>query len=847
MALGATPNPVDGATKRLRWPLRLTRAGMVAEQVLRSFWPMLTVIMLVLAALMFAAHEVLPLELVWGLSVLAILAMFWSVYYGVKHLHWPSKQAAQDRLDKTLPGRPIQAITDQQVIGAGDAASQEVWRAHIARMAKRAEQAKAPPPDLQISRRDPFALRYVAALSLAMALIFGSILKVATVADIVGQETYATGPAWEGWIEPPAYTGKPSIYLADVNGDTVQVPQNSHLTVRLYGEVGALSVAETVSGWAEDIESAAASSQDFDIDRSGTLSINGDAGGTWNISIIPDTPPAIRIDGEVERGTNGEMRLPFAAQDDYGVISARAVIELDLAAVDRRFGLALPPEQRETIPLDLPMPIRGGREDFVETINENLAQHPWATLPVKVTLYATDAANQVGQSEPQRITLPGRRFFDPLAGALIEQRRDILWNRKNGPHIAQVLRAISYQSDDVFHSHTAYLKLRIMIRRMERSLEHMDLSDERRDEIAQTLWDIATLIEDGSLSDAKERLRRAQERLSEAMEQGATDEEIAKLMDELREAMQDYMAQLAEQQDQDQNQQAENQEMQEITGDQLQEMLERLQELMEQGRMEEAQALLDQLAEMMENMQVTQGQSGQGQQSPGQEAMQGLADTLRQQQGLNDETFGDAQGQQDGEEGQQGQQGQQGQGAQGGQDGQGGQGGQQPGQGQGQSLADRQQALRDQLNQQSQNLPGQGTPGGDAARDALGRAGRAMDGAEQALRDQDYAGALDDQSQALEALRDGMRELAEQMAQEQQNQQGQQGNAVGQANNQTGRDPLGRESSANGRPGTENELLQGEDVYRRARELLDEIRKRSADQERPDVELEYLKRLLDRF
>jgi hypothetical protein len=47
--------------------------------------------------------------------------------------------------------------------------------------------------------------------------------------------------------------------------------------------------------------------------------------------------------------------------------------------------------------------------------------------------------------------------------------------------------------------------------------------------------------------------------------------------------------------------------------------------------------------------------------------------------------------------------------------------------------------------------------------------------------------------------------------------------------------------------GTQDNLLQGEDVYRRARELLDEIRRRSGEGERPEVELEYLKRLLDRF
>ncbi|MDD9978224.1 MAG: DUF4175 family protein, partial [Boseongicola sp.] len=473
-----------------------------------------------------------------------------------------------------------------------------------------------------------------------------------------------------------------------------------------------------------------------------------------------------------------------------------------------------------------------------------------------------DAAGQMGLSAPQFGSLPGRRFFDPLAKSVIEQRRDLLWNRANAPRVAQVLRAVSHVPEDVFRSETVFLKLRFLVRRLETRVEIGRLSDDAIDEFAGVLWDIALEIEEGDLGDALERLQRAQDRLSEAIENGATDEEIAELIQELREAMQDYMRQLAEQQGQDQNQQLSQQDlenMEQMDSQQLQDMLDRLQELMEQGRTAEAQQLLDQLRQMMENMQIAQG--NQGQQSPGEQAMEGLAETLRQQQGLSDEAFRDLQEQfnpnaQAGQSGQnEGRSGDQGRGEQHGQSGQGqggdeqAQGGDEQGQGADEgSLADRQQALRQELDRQRQNLPGAGTPEGDAARDALGRAGDAMDDAEDSLRQEDFAGALDNQSEAMEALREGMRELADQMANQQQNQQGgQQGQALGQSDPNGSRDPLGRETGQNGRIGTDEQLLQGEDVYRRARELLDEIRRRSGEQERPDQELEYLKRLLERF
>ncbi len=872
--------------KRLKGQIFLTRVGLVAERVTKAFWPFIATVFFVLAALMFGLHEVLPLEAVWVGAVIAFLGVVASLVFAWRRFRWPSAEEALARLDITLPGRPLSAIMDEQAIGADDPASQAVWEAHVERMAAQARKARAPAPDLRVARRDPYALRYVATLALVMALLFGSALRVASVSEIMagGDPGAVGGPSWEGWVQPPGYTGKPTIYLADIQTDGLAVPEGSQVTLRLYGEVGDLTISETVSDRTEDIGSAAATEQSFKVVHSGQLSINGPGGQNWEIEAIPDATPEISLSGEVERGVGGEMRMPFSVRDDYGIVSGWADIELDLPAVDRRFGLAADPEPREKITVDLPIPFTGDRREFSETLIENLSQHPWAGLPVQITLYAQDAAGQIGSSGAQPVIMPGRRFFDPLAAAIVEQRRDLLWSRANGKRIARILRAVSHRPEDVFDEETAYLKLRVVIRQLERAVSGAGLTTAEQQEIASVLWDIALGLEEGSLADARERLRQARERLQQAMRDGASDEEIAELMDELREAMRDYMEQLAQEQQQGQDEPADSQNAQIITDEQLQQMMDRIQELMEQGRMSEAQDLLDQLAEMMENLQMAEGEGSQG---PGQQAMEGLAETLREQQDLSDETFSDLQDQfgQPGEQGQgeqQGQQGEQGppggdqgqpgeqgdqeQGEQGGQGEQSGQqgdrgkggpdgSGQQPGKGEGrgsgsdpaQGLAERQRSLREQLEEQSRNLPGAGAPGGSEAREALDRAGEAMDGAEQALRDQDYAGALDRQSEALEALREGLRDLAEQLAQDQAQQNGRQGQANGRAERENQRDPLGRDAGAAGRIGTDEELLQGEDVYRRAREILDEIRRRSAEQGRPDIELEYLKRLLDQF
>ena len=82
-------------------------------------------------------------------------------------------------------------------------------------------------------------------------------------------------------------------------------------------------------------------------------------------------------------------------------------------------------------------------------------------------------------------------------------------------------------------------------------------------------------------------------------------------------------------------------------------------------------------------------------------------------------------------------------------------------------------------------------------------------------------------------------------------QAGQRGTARdGQARDGTAQeqqDPLGRNQGRSGRSGTQEGLLQGDDAYRRADELLNELRRRFGEQTRPEVEREYLERLLDRF
>ena len=807
-----TQTTPEGALKRITVPLRLTLLGLWAEALTRALWPLWSVLILGLGLAALGVQDHLPLEADWAGLVLVCVGLIWGAVHALRTFAKPTRDQALARLDSRLPGQPIAALRDSLAMGAQDPATQALWAVHRSRMAQRASSAQAVQPDLRLASRDPYALRYMALTVLVLALIFGSVWRIASVASLpapAGAGQVAAGPAWEGWAQPPAYTGKPALYLNDQTGPTLTLPAGTRIQLRFYGAPGALILAETVSG-RTDVAAASDPAQDFTLTRSGRLTIDGAGGRSWAVTVQPDAPPSIAPAGKIDRDAEGRFKQPFEARDDYGVTKGWVSIALDLPAVDRRYGLSADPEPRAPVVLDLPLPMTRDRTKVAQVLVDDLSKDVMANLPVTLTFTATDAAGQTASAAPLHVVLPARRFFDPLAAAVVELRRDLLWNRSNAPTIVEVLKALTYRPEGLLPDQKAYLRLRVLITDLDKTADHLDTP--KRDALAEEMWSIALLIEDGELSSALEAMKRAQDRLSQAIRNGASPAEIDRLMQEMRQALDAYMAQEAQKNAQgldEPNQPDPNSPK--ITQDQLQAMLDQLQSLMQQGRTAEAQALMQQLRDLMNTMKVTKG-DGSGQGGAGQGAMKDLGQTLRDQQKLSDDSFRDLQD--------------------GGPDGE--------------SLADRQKRLKDHIDQlrRSGTLPGAGDPKGTEGRKSLDDAGRAMEDAEKALRDGNLPQALDKQAEALDDLRQGIKHLGDAMAQ---NQADTSDPNATQAGPQGQRDPLGRDGATGTEMAPDHGLLQGQDVYRRAQELLDEIRKRAGQQGRPDQERSYLKRLLDLF
>jgi uncharacterized protein (TIGR02302 family) len=485
----------------------------------------------------------------------------------------------------------------------------------------------------------------------------------------------------------------------------------------------------------------------------------------------------------------------------------------------------------------LNLPRRGSKANAAKT-SKNLTEHVWAGLPVTLTLAATDDAGQTGRSETVTMVMPERTFTNPLALAVIEQRRLLGLDANAKQRVLDLMDAVTLRPEDTFDSPTAYLGLMSA-----RSRLRLASGDDQLRDVVSYLWQVALGIEDGSLSDAEQRLRQAQQALQDALQNGASDEEISRLMQELRQAMNDFLREFA-QRNQNQNNARAPQNGQELRQSDLDRMMDQIENLARSGNSEQAQELLSQLQEMMNNLQMAQpGQQGQGQQGDEfSQQMNKLGEIMRRQQEMMNETFRMDQMQR-GDNGRMGddqQEGLDGNQNQRGQSGQQGQGGMTP-----EELADAlrqlqegQGQLQKDLQQLGKDLEGMGMQ----PNEGLGQADKSMGQAGESLGEGEGDRAVGHQGRALEALRQGARDMMQQL-QAMQGEDGQQGQ--GRRQQSADRDPLGRPRGTQGPDFGSSVKVPDEIDVQRAREILDAIRKRLGEAMSPEVERSYLERLLE--
>ncbi len=841
-------------------------------------WPRLFPLLAVLGGGLILALLDLPATLpAWlHLALLAgWLGLFgWVGWRQARGLRWPDAAAADRRLeaDSGLRHRPLEALADQP--SGTDPMALALWQVHQRRAAAALARLRLNPPSPGLPARDPRAFRAVLVLGLVAAFTISGSDTTARLrrALIPSFGTGAPAPALriEAWVTPPAYTGAAPIFL-DPAGGAARVPVGSKLQLALSG--GGAAVPDLLLGEAASPFQrldAGSFSAEATLEADTTLAVRRDGQplARWTLTTQPDAPPTAEFTEAPGRGQRGlGLRLPWRAEDDWGLASAQ--VELRLKA------------RPDAPPLTLDLSLPGGRPKQARgAAQPDLSAHPWAGLEVVLQLVAKDGAGQQGVSAPAELTLPERSFNHPVAKQLITIRRALSLDPAARRPARQALDAVASQPEAFEHDTTTYLAIRASRARL-----GFDRRPAAVEEVQALLWDTAVALEEGRDARTQRNLAQAEEALKQALAEAERNpqdaqarEEVQRRIQELREAIRQHLEALAERL-QRENAEALPYDPQQRMMDQRQidRRTQRMERAAREGRTEDAKKELAELEEMLkalqEGRQPQQNQAERQQRRErGQQQMGVVQDMVQRESQMLDRSHQRAEGEdraraeqrrQQQRERQRQLQGQRwpqeppqpGQGAT--------PGAEQPADPQAQQDRTqdgrRQRALRralGELMQQFGDLTGQ-------VPEALGRADQAMRDAQEALGE--GRDARDAQQRALRALQEGGRQMAQQMQRQfGQSQPGEEdgegedmagdqpGGGEGQDSAQQqgeGRDPLGRrtrdvngtaDNGADTRVPDEAELL-------RTRRIQEELRRREAEKQRPADELDYIDRLLKRF
>lgn len=807
------------------------------ERLWSALTPPIAVLALALAVAWAGLPRLLPVWLHTALLALAAAGLGFALWRGLRGFRLPNWRDALRRLerDSGLAHRPLTHIDDAQVSNLIDPAATSLWQRHRARLMASIGRLDLSWPDTGLAMRDPRALRQLALL-LAVASFFIANeawlrrIDQALLPNFAGIEDIDQVIV-EAWITPPDYTGLPPISLAKdqvaEDAKPLDVPAGSRLLMQAQGlptsGVGgpatllandAKTPFEALDGTTQRAEATLTTGSSIGV-KSGLATVI-----EWPLHIVSDRAPSAAFAGDPAVTDRGVLRLNYTARDDYGVTDLRLVVSRGTESFEFKLPLS-----QSGVDTDGSRIAKGG--SF-----QDLTAHSWAGLDVELRLVARDAMGQIGASAPLAMTLPERKFYHPVARAIIEQRKRLAVDWRDHQLAARELMLLKSQPETYEDRIAAFLGMDFAARRLMAS----EFAPSDLPPILQLMWDTAIDLEDGGTSLALREFRRLQQELQDALDRGAPDEEIERLMNQLQEAMNRYMQDL---QQQLQRAMESGQPMRQLSPNglklsqqDLNQMLNDARRMAQSGAKDSAKQMLDQLQKMMENLQagVPSMMSREGQQQ--QQLSNELGRLMQRQQKLLEDSYNAQRGQQPGQQGMGEGEMNPGQGM----DGQGMPGDQGSGAGSG---ATGQEQLRRDLG----NLMRQfGNTFGDLP-DGLGQAEQSMRGAVENLNNQDFGGAAENQNDALSQLQQGL-QSAQQMMQRQAGQ-------VPGRGQRDKMDPLGR-ATDDGNAGSAVDTSRRDgwplsEPPEEAKKIFENIQKRRNDPTRPKIERDYLDRLLKQF
>jgi uncharacterized protein (TIGR02302 family) len=773
-------------TRRIALYRRLAGAVLWAETLLAAFWPIPTLIAGFVILALLGIPQSLPgwLHLIFLIGVLA--ALVYSVRYGIKGMQPPTIGMATRRVeqDSALRHRPFDTLTDRPAMQGDNPVNTVLWRLHQER--KRAEigRLRLSPPRPDLPERDPWALRLFVILLLVLGFLVAGPRAGHLLVAALTPEFGASGTAL-----PVEAWIKPPAYtgLAPI---VLKPDGDGDAPVSV--PIGSTLEAHVTGGSRTPHLVAGDDRQDFkQVD-----------GGGYSLTRVLSTPGPVSI----RRGWSTLSRwqidiIPDAPPKvEFGNRPSRTVagvLKIDYHATDDygvasvEFDARTAPGEPKVIADPIAVNLASGRseKDVRGNSFQDLTAHPWAGMKIIAKLKATDTAGQSGESPEITMTLPERVFLNAAAQGIVEVRKRVIMN--DAPYSLLAFQIAKMAAEPSLYSDNLSVFLALDMAQNELRRARPDNADQVL-AIEDLLWNAALKIEDGDRPEADKNLRSAEDALEKALKDPNTPaSEIARLTETLKEAMNRDLQAMA---DKLRNEQASGQQgaksdsnAQSMSQKDLNNQVDKMNQLAQSGSRDAAQDMLDYIKQLLENMKA--GQSPNQGNEQAKKSMDALKDLAKKQRDMEN--------------------------------------------GKSPNTPENQEALRKALGDAARELGESGgqIPGG------MGKADKAMRDAEKALQRGSQGGAQQDQEAAAGQMDDAAQSLSDQMSQQSSDTQ----SGEGQDSGDNSRDPFGRGSTHGGKNVPTERQMQ------RSRAILDELRKRAAERDRPRPELDYLRRLLQEY
>ena len=857
--------------EELRRLILLARIVLFFENFWRGIWPIFALILLflilaflnVFSMLAYSIH-ILVLALFGGVLFFLILRLL-SVRYSAK----VSEINSRLNRDNDLTHDPLALLNENNVLKGADSKTEFLWEEYKRRIVKNLPNLKLNPPSPGIAKLDVFALRVALVLLTIISFFMGG-------GDIKPRIARALVPdagtglsinsRIELWVSPPKHTNlTPTFqeyYLSSGHltqkatkfpdksripekNQPLEIPVDSKIIVQTHQISGRPRVI--LGGISSEMQSIEASESEkrFYSERSiqssdiGTrdLKVVSDRGLLMQlpVKIIPDSPPQVEFLSPLKKLSRGNFTFGTEAKDDFSIRKVWAIIKPNFPS--QKF------EKYNEIKFDIAFPGLGA-DKLKGTVQQNFSSHRWAGTDVGLQIFAKDSKGQIGKSAILNVVLPERIFNHPTARALIGVRK--LLNKKNNNVIGEAVRVLSrinHSPEHYFHKTNIFLNIAIARARLKYDKSKMKVL-----EVQKILWRTALLIEDGEFSIAENNLKNVWNEVGRAYLNDMDPKKFDQLLEKLSSALDEYLGALAKHlKKQGLDQSASKMLTQSLETKSLQQLLNRARSLAKSGSKDLAYKMLSQLNRMLKG--IREGVRV-GKVSPWAKAARKMMDDLRgitkRQQSLVDKNYGIRNGNRtfgfkpdsdvfdsrsnkierevtknNGSEKQidferyllnaQKTQGQ---------------------------IRQELEKLKNQIQKMLGSTPGQ-----------IGKAGVSMDNAINKFRKRDTDGAISEQLKALNELRGAVERTSESVARRLQAGSGKRNGLQIGGFGEPSLDPFGR--PAQGFGGQSNERgkvkIPTERVIHRTKEIFDELQRRSGERLRPQQELEFIDRLLERF